>query len=155
VTGGFYGRYWGGGYFHGGYWPAVHYAWGYPLFLPVLPAVYATFWWGAVPFFYVNSVYYTWSPASNGYVVTDPPPAASSGGTDSSGASGSADVYAYPQNGQSEEQQANDRFECHTWARSQTGFDPTRSDNSGASGTAEDYRRAMAACLNGRGYSTG
>ena len=34
-------------------------------------------------------------------------------------------VYAYPNAGQSEEQQSRDRFECHQWSVSQTGFDPT------------------------------
>ncbi len=34
-------------------------------------------------------------------------------------------VFAYPNAGQSSEQQARDRFECHQWAVSQTGFDPT------------------------------
>ena len=33
--------------------------------------------------------------------------------------------FAYPNGGQSQEQQANDRFQCHQWAVSQTGFDPT------------------------------
>lgn len=34
-------------------------------------------------------------------------------------------VFAYPSAGQSEEQQSRDRFECHQWSVSQTGFDPT------------------------------
>ena len=34
-------------------------------------------------------------------------------------------VFAYPSVGQSEEQQSRDRFECHQWSVSQTGFDPT------------------------------
>lgn len=34
-------------------------------------------------------------------------------------------VFAYPSQGQSEEQQSRDRFECHQWSVSQTGFDPT------------------------------
>ena len=55
-------------------------------------------------------------------------------------------------NGQTEEQQATDKYECHKWAASQTGFDPTQ-----AGGTApnrrSDYLRAQAACLEGRGYS--
>ena len=34
-------------------------------------------------------------------------------------------VFAYPNAGQSEEQQSRDRFECHQWSVSQTGFDPT------------------------------
>ena len=34
-------------------------------------------------------------------------------------------VFAYPNAGQSQEQQGKDRYECHQWAVSQTGFDPT------------------------------
>ena len=30
----------------------------------------------------------------------------------------------YPQQGQSDEQQSKDRFECHNWAVQQSGFDP-------------------------------
>ena len=33
--------------------------------------------------------------------------------------------YIYPSKGQSPEQQNRDRYECHTWAVQQTGFDPT------------------------------
>jgi len=36
-----------------------------------------------------------------------------------------SDLFIYPKKGQSEEQQSKDRFECHTWAVKQTGFDPT------------------------------
>jgi len=36
-----------------------------------------------------------------------------------------AQVFAYPNMGQSEETQSRDRFECHQWSVSQTGFDPT------------------------------
>ncbi len=32
--------------------------------------------------------------------------------------------YIYPAQGQSAEQQQRDRYECHGWAVSQTGFDP-------------------------------
>jgi hypothetical protein len=34
-------------------------------------------------------------------------------------------IFAYPGQGQSEEQQSRDRFECHQWSVSQTGFDPS------------------------------
>jgi hypothetical protein len=64
---------------------------------------------------------------------------------------GSGQVYLYPRNGQSDSQTQSDRFECHSWAVNQTGFDPTRS--AGQSGTSADYRRAMIACLDARGYS--
>ncbi len=36
------------------------------------------------------------------------------------------DVFAYPNKGQSQEQQDKDNFECHRWARDQSGFDPGR-----------------------------
>jgi hypothetical protein len=41
------------------------------------------------------------------------------------GAMAQSQVFAYPSQGQSEEQQSRDRFECHQWSVSQTGFDPT------------------------------
>jgi Outer membrane protein beta-barrel domain len=61
-----------------------------------------------------------------------------------------------PKNGQSEQQQAADRYACHSWAKNQTGFDPTLT-NGGVSPNLEasrraEYRRAIVACLEGRGY---
>jgi hypothetical protein len=175
--GGWHG--WNGGYWHGRFWPHVWFGPGFSWFLPVLPLGYATFWWGGMPYYYWNNLYYTWSPTDNGYVVTDPPPAAGSDAADSGaddgavysepsdgsaaaaaapsgvapGAPGSAasDVYLYPRNGQSSEQTQNDRYECHSWAVNQTGFDPTRAAQQ--SGNTADYRRAMIACLDARGYS--
>jgi hypothetical protein len=37
-----------------------------------------------------------------------------------------AKVYFYPTQGQSEEQQDRDRYECHGWGVRQVGFDPSR-----------------------------
>jgi hypothetical protein len=156
------GHPWVGGYWHGVYWPHCWYYPGWAWYLPVLPVGYATFWWGGVPYYYWNSLYYTYSPADSGYVVTDPPPAeGTEGSADAGGAyeqapqanyGGSAgDVYVYPRNGQTAEQTQNDRYECHGWAVSQSGFDPTRSEQQ--PGNAADYRRAMVACLDARGYS--
>jgi opacity protein-like surface antigen len=66
-------------------------------------------------------------------------------------------LYLEPKNGQSQEQQWSDRYACHNWAKSQSGFDPTKSGAdvpSDENGTRrEQYRRAMTACLEGRGYS--
>ena len=50
----------------------------------------------------------------------------------------------YPKNGQSEEQQGKDAFECHRWAVGQTGFDPTQ-----GAGNRSAYFWAQAACLEG------
>src|SRR6516225_2003241 len=50
------------------------------------------------------------------------------------------------------EPQSKDRYECHSWAAAQTGFDPTLAAP-GANQTLQDnYRRAMSACLEARGY---
>jgi hypothetical protein len=61
-------------------------------------------------------------------------------------------------NGQTQEQQWADRYECHRWAKDQSGFDPTVhppgdvTPNEIAS-RQEQYRRALTACLEGRGYT--
>ena len=165
------GHYWGGGYWHGGYWPHVLPA-GLGVVLPGAADRLCHLLVGRLPYYYWNNLYYTWNPGYNGYVVTDPPPAAGgdeagapmgddpSGGTAAprrraaaqglAGGAG-ADLYVYPRNGQSEQQTSTDRYECHSWAVNQTGFDPTR----GAQPVAmrPDYRRAMIACLDARGYS--
>ena len=44
----------------------------------------------------------------------------------STGSSRAQDIYAYPAKGQSQAQQDRDRYECHSWAVKQTGFDPSR-----------------------------
>jgi len=36
------------------------------------------------------------------------------------------DLMVYPAKGQSQTQQDKDRYECHTWAVKQTGFDPSK-----------------------------
>jgi|SRR5215469_3767041 len=36
-----------------------------------------------------------------------------------------AQMYIYPSKGQSQQQQDKDRYDCHTWAVHQTGFDPS------------------------------
>jgi hypothetical protein len=81
-----------------------------------------------------------------------PPAGLQAPGTDSQPTG--TDLMAYPKNGQSAEQQAKDKFECHQWAVSQTGFDPTLGATAAAAaGKRPDYMRAQAACLEGRGYS--
>lgn len=38
----------------------------------------------------------------------------------------SAEVFAYPKKGQSQQQFEQDQFGCHQWAKGQTGVDPTQ-----------------------------
>ena len=42
------------------------------------------------------------------------------------GSSRAQDIYAYPAKGQTQAQQDRDRYECHSWAVKQTGFDPSK-----------------------------
>ena len=44
----------------------------------------------------------------------------------------SAEVFAYPKNGQSQQQFEQDQFGCHQWAKGQTGVDPTQPQQSAA-----------------------
>jgi opacity protein-like surface antigen len=71
--------------------------------------------------------------------------------------SAAAGLLIYPKNGQSQEQQSADRYACHSWAQGQTGFDPTEPNSaalpSELASRRSDYRRAMSACLEARGYS--
>jgi Family of unknown function (DUF6515) len=127
-------------------------------FVPILPPFYTTLWIGGFPYYYANETYYTWDASQNGYEVVAPP--------NDQGASTDApqppppqgdQLYVYPQNGQTAEQQATDKYECHRWASSQTGFDPTQSSGGAPpeqlGSQRADYQRAMSACLQGRGYS--
>ena len=130
------------------------------LMVPFLPEFYTTVWFGGVPYYYANDTYYLWDRSARGYVVSRPP--TQDADQDSSGRAGaagggSAEIFVYPRNGQSEEQQSKDRFECHQWAANQSGFDPSEPGGGvdgarNAAGRA-DYHRAITACLEGRQYS--
>ena len=126
------------------------------LVISVLPPYYSTVWIGGSPYYYADNVYYTWQPDQNGYSVVDPPDGADQpAAPPDNPQAGGDDPIVYPKNGQTKEQQAADQFECHRWARSQTGFDPTQ-PGGGVTGDVErsrsNYNRAISACLQGRGY---
>jgi hypothetical protein len=157
-------------YFHGGrsfyFYGGVWYAPGGPGFvvvrppiglaITVLPPYYTTVWFGGVPYYYANDVYYSWDPAQNGYVVVNAPADADQPPSAPPPPGPQQDLIIYPKNGQTSEQQAADRYDCHNWARSQTGFDPTQPGGAVAPSSYQrshdNYDRAMAACLTGRGY---
>lgn len=162
-------HYWGGGYWRGGFWPHVYLGWDFPWFLAALPVGCVTYWWGGVPYYYWQGVYYAWSPDYDQYVVTDPPPvtggvaagatapppAGAGAQAGDTGGRGAMSLFVYPKNGQTQQQTADDRYQCHQWAVGQTGFDPTNSanDTQAATATPDNYKRAITACLEARGYS--
>jgi hypothetical protein len=180
-----YRAYYHGGapyYFSGGVWYAPRGP-GFVVVTPpiglsiaVLPPYYSTLWVAGVPYYYADNVYYTAAQDQSGYVVATPPddggqgapppppdgsgdPNAQGGGSYAQAppqAQAPSDFIIYPKQGQSKDQQAADQYECHNWARAQTGFDPTQPGGGVAAGDADrahsNYDRAMVACLQGRGY---
>lgn len=155
------GRYW----YSGGVWynsgPRGFVVIGAPVgaFVPVLPPYYTTVYFGGVPYYYANDTYYIWSNANSQYEVVDAPGDPNAASTDAPPPppSPNGDVFVYPKNGQSDEQQSRDKYECHKWAQGESGFDPTQPNGGvspGEAGTKRAaYQRAMGACLEGRGYS--
>lgn len=121
--------------------------------VPYLPPFYSTVWVGGAPYYCAGGAYYQAVPG--GYAVVAPPPNLppqpapySPAGTDD------AEIYAYPGRGQSASRQDDDRYTCHRWAVDQTGFDPTRAlEGVDSGGSRSAYQRAMAACLEARGYA--
>ncbi len=134
-------------YFHSGVWFRP---WG-PRFVvvappigitaPLLPAGYVTLSIGGSPFYYANGAYYTATPGV-GYTVVTPPP-----GADTAAAPplppAAPDPVIYPRNGQPPEQTEADRQACNSWATTQPS----------AVADASVFQRAVAACMDGRGYT--
>ena len=135
------------------------------LSVPVLPAVSTRVWVSGAPYYVANGVYYAPMP-SLGYVVVAPPAdpdqvqtitsgsanavAAPGMGTSSSSVVVSTANYRslpepviYPRNGQSPEQTEADRQECNRWATTQPA----------ALNDAQVFQRAVAACMDARGYT--
>jgi hypothetical protein len=151
----------GGGhfYFHGGVWfrpfggqfrvvlPPIG------IVLPLLPPAYATLWIGGAPYYYANGVYYLAAPGQ-GYAVVAPPAGADGAQPGPTApfappappapvAKPPPDPIVYPRNGQSAAQTEADRVDCNRWATTQPS----------AMADASVFQRAVAACMDGRGYT--
>jgi hypothetical protein len=130
------------------------------MYVSALPSYYTTVWLGGVPYHYADDTVYRWEAGTDTYQVVLPP----------SGADRAAQVppagpaepasdsfFAYPNDGQTSEQQAADRYECHAWSKNQTGFDPTEPGGGVAADQNKtkrsEYDRAVSACLEARRYS--
>jgi hypothetical protein len=146
-----------------------------------LPLAFATYWYGGIPYYYANDVYYTWSPDYSGYVATDPPPVVDSSGSaaapdapppadaqypsaqqyqgDPNAAANAAP--APPQAGAGESSQGQPRmfmYPKNGQSEEQQRTDKLAcekwaSDQVGLGANGPDYQRAMGACIQGRGYS--
>jgi hypothetical protein len=124
-------------------------------FVTLLPPFYTTVWFGGLPYYYANETYYRWSGDNGQYEVVAPPDGIEAEGTTEAPASDT--IFVYPRNDQPAELQSKDRFECHQYAVTQTGYDPTQPSGGAPAGEVAaqqgDYFRAAAACLDARGYS--
>ena len=152
---------WHGGYGYGGWrggWGCCGWGWGWGglglgLYFATLPLYYQTYWWNGVPYYYADNTYYIYDQNAKQYQTVAPPDGLTSpaGPTGAAPATG-GELIAYPKNGQTDDQQSKDKYECHKWAAGQTGYDPT-TGAAAPSAKRPDYMRAQAACLEGRGYS--
>lgn len=151
------GRYWN----HRGNWYRWNgrgwVVWGAPIgvLVPVLPLYFSTIWWYGVPYYYANDTYYVWDDTANQYQVVEPPQGIEQAATTQPPAS--SQLFIYPKNGQSADQQRQDQYDCHRWAVQQSGFDPTVAGGGvppdQLTNKRNDYFRADASCLEGRGYT--
>ena len=116
-------------------------------FINVLPYGYRTFYFGGIPYFYASGAYYNWNDRYRSYEVVERPDSISD--LQEEQVAEAKDVFVYPNRGQSTERTSKDRYECYLWAVDQTGFDP----GAGEAGDTNGYRRALGACLEGRGYT--
>ena len=158
-----------GWYFHSGVWyrPVGHrYVVAVPpvgVIVPYLPVGAVTIWVGAASYYYANGVYYAVAPGSGFITVAPPegsvmtqapaptpsvnpvlatpiqlsPQVSNAPPTPSTG-----ELILYPRNGQSVMQTDKDRKECMQWASAQ----PSSND-------PIIFQRALAACIDGRGYT--
>lgn len=144
-------------YFHEGVWYRPYgrgFVVDFPpfgLIVPFLPLYYTSLWVGGIPYYYANDTYYT--QTTGGYMVVEPP----KGEVAQAPPTTAEQLFIYPRQGQNDKQQAKDRYECHSWAVSQVGYDPTQPavnvPEAQKNQKRADYQRAMAACLDGRGYT--
>jgi len=118
-------------------------------FVSSLPEGFIAFSIGLATYYYINDTYYVWDEPRSGYVVVRKP----AGADDAISRATTGRLIIYPNRGQSEDQQARDRYECHRWSVSESGFDPTLEENEYSANDNNIYRRAIAACLEGRDYT--
>jgi len=63
----------------------------------------------------------------------------------------------FPNNGQTPDQQARDRYGCYRFALAQAGYDPLHAKSGAPTAQSSDqedaYDRVRTACLQGRGYT--
>jgi hypothetical protein len=116
---------WRGGYGWGPGW-GLGLGLGLGLYLDTLPWDYATYWWGGVPYYYADDNYYVWDSPAGEYQEVQPPAQVAQQAANAPAPS--QQLYAYPKNGQSEQQQTSDKAQCRQWAATQMGSPPNHGE---------------------------
>lgn len=112
--------------------------------IPILPPTYTPLWIDSTRYYYANGVYYT-AARDSGYVVVAPPPGAEAAQPlpPAPEPRPTPDPIIYPRSGQTQQQLEADRQDCNRWATTQPA----------AQLDASVFQRAVAACMDGRGYT--
>ncbi|WP_281559819.1 DUF6515 family protein [Thalassomonas sp. RHCl1] len=113
---------------------------------------YVSFTLGVKRYFHVNATYYL--KEKDSYVVVEKPEGADAGAAVIAQATQvsetSSPLVIYPNNGQSNKQRKQDKFECYQWAVTESGFDPLEAKELAVN---SHYQKAYSSCLQGRGYT--
>lgn len=118
-------------------------------FVQTLPAGFVAFTIGLNSYYFVNDTYYAWDETRDGFAVVGKP----IGAEEALAKATEGRLYVYPNKGQSEEQQAKDRYECHLWAVSESGIDPSLEETQYTANEQHSYKRAISACLEAKDYT--
>ncbi|MBD8683545.1 DUF6515 family protein [Pseudomonas sp. CFBP 13719] len=117
----------------------------------VLPDYAQRMWIGSSVFFVAAGTYYQWADNTQEYVVVNPPVNASI--PQPAPTLTNYDVAAYPAQGQSPQQIAQDQYECKRWAVEQSRFDPASATYAPSPEVVSVYRQNLANCFASRGYT--
>lgn len=117
----------------------------------VLPDYAQRMWIGSSVFFVAAGTYYQWADNTQEYVVVNPPVNASI--PQPAPTLTNYDVAAYPAQGQSPQQIAQDQYECKRWAVEQSRFDPASATYAPSPEVVSVYRQSLANCFASRGYT--
>jgi Family of unknown function (DUF6515) len=137
---------------YGGYYTVVTPPIGALITVP--PPGYRIVYIDSHPYYLAGGIYYVWDDIRRGYRVVPPPEVIyeSSEEAPPETLASSLKLFVYPRAGQSENEQGNDRYDCHLWAVGETDFDPTLQQSSSEL-ERSDYKRAITACLEAREYT--
>jgi hypothetical protein len=118
--------------------------------LATLPVGFLTYYYNGIPYYYYMGTYYVWSDAASVYQVVEAPEEIK------------IQVKIDEAKAEEEEladssssQQARDRYECHSWAVSESGFDPSADVQPSDDNQTLRYNDSLRACLEARGYTVG